>query len=247
MSRTTNYIGWKGLSEGEQENLRTKLLNTLFLYLEVTGTSEHFEVTRTKRTDYRKKVHIDIEMKSLSEDSSAVVVIHGDDSYPDKTCLYVKRDDGYNNKQTVRYVIREDETFNVEKAAKKLLELNEWSIEHAQSSRFRKASDTHQRALKRQAVKELTSLLADTDWEVHDNWDSIRIDRGLKGEYAPRMDIKVRSLYAPQITVEFGEVISDEPTNSKKLGLITELFSTVLNVLESDAFRASLEESPVPA
>ena len=61
------------------------------------------------------------------------------------------------------------------------------------------------------------------------------------------MDIKVRSLYAPQITVEFGEVISDEPTNSKKLGLITELFSTVLNVLESDAFRASLEESPVPA
>jgi hypothetical protein len=219
-----------------------KLLTRL---LEEPGLKEHFEVTREKRKDYRDKIHIDIEMKSLSEKSSATVVVKGDDSYPDKTCLYVKRDDGYNHKQTVRYLIREDETFNVEKAAKKLLELNEWSIEHSESTLFRRASDTHQRALKRQALKEITSLLADTDWEVTDNWESIRITP--RGEYAPRMDIKVRSLYAPQITVEFGDVISDEPTNSKKLGLVTELFSSVLSVLESDAFRATLEESPVPA
>jgi len=244
MSRTTNYIGWKSLSAGEQENLRTKLLNCLFAHLEVTGVKD-FEVTREKRKDWRGDTHIDIEMKSLSEDSSATVVIHEDDGYPEKACLYVKRDDGYNHKNTVRYIIREDETFNVEKAAAKLIELNEWSIEHAKSNRFQAASETHQRDLKKQALKELTSRLADTDWVVTDNWKSIRIKP--KGEYAPLMDIEVRSHYAPQIKVEFGDVISDEPANSKKFGLITELFGIVLSVFESDAFRARLEESPVPA
>jgi hypothetical protein len=241
---TTNYIGWKSLSEGEVENLRTKLLSCLLSYLKVTGV-EGFEVTRKKRKDYRDKMHIDIEMKSLSEDSSATVVVEGDESFPAKTCLYVKRDDGYNHKNTVRYIVRQDETFNVEKAAKKLLELNEWSIERSVSQRHEKASETHQRRLKKMVVAELTSRLGDT-WEVHDNWNAIRTNP-TDGTYSPIMDINVRSLYAPQIKVEFGDVISDEPTNSKKLGLVTNLFSTVLNVLESDVFRASLEESPVLA
>jgi len=240
---TTNYINWKNLSEGEQENLRTKLLSCLLAYLKATGV-EGFEVTRKKRKDGWDKMHLDIEMKSLSEDSSATVVVEKDDTYSSKTCLYVKRDDGYNQKDTVRYLVRQDETFNVEKAAKRLFELNERSIDYAKGQRFQKASDTHKRDLKKQAITELTSRLGDT-WEVHDNYDGIRINP--KDEYQPRMDIKIRSLYAPQIKVEFGDAISDEPTNSKKLGLITNLFSTVLNVLESDAFRARLEDSPVLA
>ena len=243
---SSNYLNWKNLSVGEQENLRTKLLTTLFAYLEVTGVKD-FEVTREKRKDYRGDTHIDIELKSLSEDSSAIVIVQGDDTYADKTCLYVKRDDGYNQKDTVRYLVREDETFNVEKAAKKLLELNEWSIARAESQRFTKASEAHQRDLKKQAIVELTNSLVDTGWEVHDNYSGIRIDRGQKDGYMPRMDIKVRSLYAPTIMVDFGDVISDAPTNSKSLSRITELFSIVLSVFESDAFRARLEESPVPA
>ena len=243
---SSNYLNWKNLSVGEQENLRTKLLTTLFAYLEVIGVKD-FEVVREKRKDWRGDTHIDIEMKSLSEDSSATVVVEGDDTYASKTCLYVKRDDGYNHKNTVRYIVREDETFNVEKAAKKLIELNEWSIQTAEGSRFTAASETHQRDLKKQAIAELTSRLADTGWEINDNYSGIRIDRGQKDGYMPRMDIKVRSLYAPTIMVDFGDVISDAPTNSKSLSRITELFSIVLSVFESDAFRARLEESPVPA
>jgi hypothetical protein len=242
MSRVTNYVRWKNLSEGEQETLRTKLLKRL---LKEPGVKEHFKVTRERRKDWQDKVHIDIEMKSLSEDSSAKAVIHADDSYQDKACLYVVRDDGYNQKQTIRYIIREDETFNVEKAAARLLELNQWSIDHAARKRHDDASATHKRGLKKQAIKELTRLLADTDWEVHDNWDSIRISP--KDEYQPRMDIKVRSGYEPTVTFELGEVTGDSKANSKNLKRITKLLSTVLDVIESEEFRAGLKESPVLA
>ncbi len=237
MSR--DYIRWDSLSDGEKENLRKSVCEKL---LERSDVASHFRMVKEK---YSSKAIYCLESKH--EDSTAKVVVHETEQWPEKAGVFVKKSDGYGNgnTRTIRYVLKEDQSFNEDKLAAKLLELNEESIDHAKRRRDNKAHQDHSRELKRMIEQELKLLLVDEPWEVKDYWDSVRIQP--KGDgYEPCLEVKVSSYHAPDLKWAF-KLTGDAAANAKLMKAIADLTQVVSTVIESSEFQFASLRDPVSA
>lgn len=233
-----DYIRWHTLSDGEQENLRKSVCERLLAFPEV---AKRFTLTKEKYG--RKAVH---KLESKHKDSSVTVVIHeSEKDWPEKAGVYIKRSDGFGNgqTQTIRYHLKSDESFNVEKAASRVVQLDQVSRDHSTRRREDNARGKHKDDLKKLLFKEIEAALADEPWSVNDFYDSVRIYPEGEG-YQPAINVAVKSGYEPSCKVEFD--LSGEPkANSKLLKGMTKALGLVMGVIEGETFRSAFEDKPV--
>lgn len=233
-----DYIRWHSLSDGEQENLRKSVCERL---LASPGVAKRFALTKEK---YGNKARYKLESKH--KDSSVTVVVHeSEKGWPETAGVYIKRSDGYGNgmTQTIRYHLKSDESFNIEKAASRVVQLDQVSRDHSTRRREDDARGKHKDGLKKLLFKEIEAVLADEPWKVNDYWNYVRIHPEGEG-YQPAISVEVKSGYEPSCKIEFG--LSGEPkANSKLLKGMTKVLGLVMEVIEGEVFRSAFEDKPV--
>jgi hypothetical protein len=234
---SSDYISWNNLSDGGQENLCKSVCERLLAHSK--DVADRFTLTKEK---WGRKVKYRLESKH--KDSSAMVQIHeGDTRWPEKAGVYIKRSDGYGGgqTQTLRFHLKSDESFNIEKAAARACELDQVSIDHAVRRREDKAREEHGRDLKKLVAKELEVALADTAWEVDDSWDSVKLR--LDGHYAKEIKVSVSTYSEPTVGVNF-PFEAESKANAKLLKQINVALLEVMGVIEGEAFRSAFENKP---